>query len=188
MKVFVGSATILAFIALVSCNLSPEEENKVFNDYLVNHQKLPGFNNIIFLLQSQYKIKLNRRDNVDDLKRTFIKRYNEVENHNKAFKEGKVPYELGINEFSMLPYEQLIKQRLGYIPSDDTAGRKALEDDKDRRLRSPAPASFSWLHRNRVVRQVQNQGACGSCWAFAGGKTWGKLRSFDWCKKPKKAP
>lgn len=122
----------------------------------------------VFDTKKQYKVRLGRSDNVEKLKRTFIDRYNQVKEHNKEFENGTIPYELGIDEFTLLPYEELVKLRTGYVPfPGNDSNQIPAENDKKRGGRA-APAAYSWLNYNGFVRPVQNQGACGSCWAFAG--------------------
>ena len=76
-------------------------------------------------------------------------------------------YTLGINEFSHLTAEEFIQQKTGNIVQPGNHAGKVLEPNTNKSGRSKAPDSFDWRSYNNVVRPIQNQGQCGSCWAFA---------------------
>lgn len=149
---------VLSILVIVKAeDISPDEENEIFNDYL-----------------TRFKIRLGRSDNLDNVRNTFIEEYKNVERHNREYAAGNVTYELGINEYSYLTYEEKIKYLTGLLPSEDEEqdteeGNSTISQLSNQRTRSgrgAAPAAFAWTTVPGVVRPVQNQGSCASCWAF----------------------
>lgn len=92
-----------------------------------------------------------------------MKHYYEIEYHN-AF--GNSTYTQSINEFSHLTEAELERQKTGYKDPPENQTFDFVEPDIGRNNRA-APASFDWRKTSSVVRPVQNQQNCGSCWAFA---------------------
>ncbi|KAL1562491.1 senescence-specific cysteine protease SAG39-like [Salvia divinorum] len=79
--------------------------------------------------------------------------------------DGNHTYKLGINKFADLTNEEfLTKYARNFMPSFEVSSShqspfayKNVED---------VPSSLDWRDHN-VVTPVQNQGACGCCWAFS---------------------
>lgn len=111
-----------------------------------------------FSIKNKFKIRLGRSDNIENSKRILIERYNKIEDHNRKFNSGEVSYELGLDEYSILSDNELIRQRTGLLPKPDNYSDGTLPAEQDKRRSGRAsPATWDWRTVSGVVRPVQNQ-------------------------------
>lgn len=101
---------------------------------------------------------MRRFDDVELRKQTFLKNYYTVEEHNAR----NSTFKLGINEFSHLTEKEFQKQKTGYIHRPFEQPSEIMP-----KFVGNINSNINWRNVPGVVQPVQNQGSCGSCWAFA---------------------
>lgn len=136
-------AAIVIIFAVSATAIDPKESDNLFREYL-----------------DKFKIRLQRSGKgYEDKTQNFLNTLKLIENNK----------ELRINSFAHLSYDEFVQTRTGYIPLPDNENFPLKTYNFTRRgARASLPASWDWRKRYAVVRQVQDQSNCGSCWVFAG--------------------
>ncbi|XP_041968439.1 procathepsin L-like [Aricia agestis] len=113
-----------------------------------------------------YKAKHNKKYGAEEdpyRRSLFHETKRKVEEHNRKHAAGLVSYSQGINHFSDLTKEELSKRLSCLRGSLDFDGPRV---EYQRPEHAVVPDEIDWRTKGAVTR-VQDQGSCGSCWAFS---------------------
>lgn len=91
----------------------------------------------------------------------FKARFDSIQVHNTRYEKGEVSYFLKINSFSDLSDEEFERIYLTYQQNTEEA-----ESTFELPESAVVPDSIDWRSKGAVL-PVQNQGYCGSCYAFS---------------------
>lgn len=166
MKVLISVVILISFIALSSCD--SQQGNKTTKPQRTQDEK-----NQFKSWRKQFGKQYKSQNESDDAMEKLLANKAQIDAHNKLYDEGKVTYKRGLWAHSDWSNEDKEKNLLGIKLPTQTRSAPVLPRIPQY---PPAPASVDWRNEG-LVGPVEDQGSCGSCWAFsAAGVIEGVLR------------
>lgn len=111
------------------------------------------------VMQAKFGIRFGQTENLEEVQKRFIDRYNAIKAHNAL----NSTWKLEINRFAHLAREELAKKS-GIL---ETPISEPVPIISNRGGRVYTPDSWDWRLQNNVLKPVQDQGFCSASWAFA---------------------
>jgi cathepsin L len=133
---------LLACVAFASALHTEAEYQSLFTNFVVKFGKSYDVTELF----NRFRIFKNNVDLIDQ--------------HNEEAAKGKWTFTLGVNNLADYTNEEY-QQLLGFRSSKSVSGA-AVHSHRAKGI----PASFDWRTKGAVT-PVQDQGQCGSCWAFS---------------------
>ncbi|XP_025017119.1 cathepsin L1-like [Tetranychus urticae] len=137
------SIVLLACLALTFA--SEVDYKSEFNQFKINHNK-----NYAHPKEEAYRFQV------------FSSNLKKITEHNKRHANGLETYDMGVNAYTDLTFDEFSKAFLGF---NATLQREAPLIH-NRNSVNDLPKTIDWREKG-IVAEIKDQAQCGSCWAFS---------------------
>ena len=150
MKILIGFilCVVLAMIAVISADKS-HEDHRHFKDWCKKHNK-----------------KYRSQEEEETAMENMLTHKKTVDAHNQMYEEGKVSYKMHLPHHSDMTMDEIKKHLGGHLKNQDKDSYRAIREASPTPNFPPGPSSVDWV-AGGLVGPVEQQGQCGSCWAFS---------------------
>jgi len=152
-----------------------------FSNLWISSAQRPGgrYSSRFSSFQSRFGKKYGSRAEEIQRFEKFSEKVADIDKHNEEYEKGNVQYNRDVNQFADM-FENEKKSHTGLLNRNHRPKRNLVGpytyDGISRFYQftansteiANAPASLDWTTKG-FTKAVDNQGQCGSCWAFAGG-------------------
>ncbi|CAL4071859.1 unnamed protein product, partial [Meganyctiphanes norvegica] len=90
-----------------------------------------------------------------------------MEKHNILYAKGESSYKMGVNKYSDLTYDEVLKYLTGALEPMDTRKRRESKCNSIYRENTGTLKDSKDYRKEITFNPIQDQNYCGSCWAFS---------------------
>jgi C1A family cysteine protease len=114
--------------------------------------------------KKDYNKNYQTTEDEEKAKDAMLSNDEQIEEHNKRFKEGKESFKRGLWKRSDLSFNE--KKKILANAKDFPSNSSNLLQARPRKMKSAAPSALNWTEKG-LVHAVEDQRTCGGCYAFA---------------------